>query len=66
LSRAVKIVRGLRQLRPTSQLTLQFDLSRNIDGAAGDVQQAINVVEVTLFFVVALAKLSVPSWRLNS
>ena len=26
----------------TTNITLQFDLSRNIDGAAGDVQQAIN------------------------
>ena len=38
---------GLDQMTSTSGLgstsiTLQFDLSRNIDGAAGDVQTAIN------------------------
>ncbi|ACK52295.1 acriflavin resistance protein [Methylocella silvestris BL2] len=29
----------------TTNITLQFDLSRNIDGAAGDVQQAINAAQ---------------------
>src|SRR5215813_12664230 len=40
---------GLAQMTSTSGLgtttiTLQFDLNRNIDGAAGDVQTAINAV----------------------
>jgi len=40
-------IQGLAQMTSTSGLgqttiTLQFDLSRNIDGAAADVQQAIN------------------------
>src|SRR3984885_12985206 len=40
-------IQGLTQMTSTSGLgntsiTLQFDLSRNIDGAAGDVQTAIN------------------------
>jgi hydrophobe/amphiphile efflux-1 (HAE1) family protein len=29
----------------TTNITLQFDLSRNVDGAAGDVQQAINAAQ---------------------
>jgi hydrophobe/amphiphile efflux-1 (HAE1) family protein len=29
----------------TTNITLQFELSRNIDGAAGDVQQAINAAQ---------------------
>ncbi len=41
---------GVNQITSTSVLgstsiTLQFDLSRNIDGAAGDVQQAINAAQ---------------------
>ena len=41
---------GVTQITSTSVLgstsiTLQFDLSRNIDGAAGDVQQAINAAQ---------------------
>jgi hydrophobe/amphiphile efflux-1 (HAE1) family protein len=41
---------GVAQITSTSVLgstsiTLQFDLSRNIDGAAGDVQQAINAAQ---------------------
>ena len=41
---------GVDQITSTSVLgstsiTLQFDLSRNIDGAAGDVQQAINAAQ---------------------
>ncbi len=40
-------IQGLSQMTSTSGLgqttvTLQFDLSRNIDGAASDVQTAIN------------------------
>lgn len=41
---------GVNQITSSSVLgstaiTLQFDLSRNIDGAAGDVQQAINAAQ---------------------
>ncbi len=41
---------GVNQITSTStlgstQITLQFDLSRNIDGAAGDVQSAINAAQ---------------------
>ena len=41
---------GVNQITSTSVLgatsiTLQFDLSRNIDGAAGDVQEAINAAQ---------------------
>ena len=41
---------GVNQITSTSvqgttSITLQFDLSRNIDGAAGDVQAAINAAQ---------------------
>ncbi|REG52429.1 AcrB/AcrD/AcrF family protein, partial [Paraburkholderia sp. BL6669N2] len=34
--------------RGQTQITLQFDLSRNIDGAARDVQAAINAAKTNL------------------
>ncbi len=47
LERQFAQIPGVNQITSSSVLgatnvTLQFDLSRNIDGAAGDVQQAIN------------------------
>ena len=47
LERQFASLPGVNQITSTSVLgttvvTLQFDLSRNIDGAAGDVQGAIN------------------------
>jgi len=50
LERQFADIPGVTQITSTSVLgstaiTLQFDLSRNIDGAAGDVQQAINAAQ---------------------
>lgn len=50
LERQFAEVPGINQITSTSVLgstaiTLQFDLSRNIDGAAGDVQEAINAAD---------------------
>ncbi len=50
LERQFADLAGVNQITSTSVLgstsiTLQFDLSRNIDGAAGDVQQAINAAQ---------------------
>jgi len=47
LEKQFAAIPGLAQMTSTSGLgttsiTLQFDLDRNIDGAAGDVQTAIN------------------------
>src|ERR1700744_3411474 len=47
LERQFGRIAGVNQMTSTSQLgstsiTLQFDLNRNIDAAAGDVQAAIN------------------------
>ena len=50
LERQFADIPGVTQITSTSVLgstaiTLQFDLTRNIDGAAGDVQQAINAAQ---------------------
>jgi Cu/Ag efflux pump CusA len=50
LERQFAQIPGVNQITSASVLgatniTLQFDLSRNIDGAAGDVQQAINAAQ---------------------
>jgi hydrophobe/amphiphile efflux-1 (HAE1) family protein len=50
LERQFAQIPGVNQITSTSVLgttniTLQFNLSRNIDGAAGDVQQAINAAQ---------------------
>jgi hydrophobe/amphiphile efflux-1 (HAE1) family protein len=50
LERQFAQIPGVNQITSTNVLgstliTLQFDLSRNIDGAAGDVQQAINAAQ---------------------
>lgn len=47
LERQFSLIPGLTQMTSTSslglsQITLQFDLARDIDGAALDVQSAIN------------------------
>jgi multidrug efflux pump len=53
LERALGAIAGVTEITSTSSLgstrvTLQFDLSRNIDGAARDVQAAINASRATL------------------
>ncbi|WP_423196190.1 MULTISPECIES: efflux RND transporter permease subunit [unclassified Cupriavidus] len=53
LERALGTIAGVNEITSTSSLgstrvTLQFDLSRNIDGAARDVQAAINASRATL------------------
>ncbi len=53
LERQFASVPGVTELTSTSslgftQITLQFDLSRNIDGAASDVQAAINAAQGNL------------------
>ncbi len=53
LERQFASVPGINELTSTSslgftQITLQFDLSRNIDGAASDVQAAINAAQGNL------------------
>ncbi|EKZ95578.1 multidrug efflux system, subunit C [Cupriavidus sp. HMR-1] len=53
LERALGTIAGVTEITSTSSLgstrvTLQFDLSRNIDGAARDVQAAINASRATL------------------
>ncbi len=53
LERQFVAIPGVNQISSTSVLgytavTLQFDLSRNIDGAASDVQAAINAAQGTL------------------
>ncbi|SOZ37070.1 efflux RND transporter permease subunit [Cupriavidus neocaledonicus] len=53
LERALGAIAGVTEITSSSSLgstrvTLQFDLSRNIDGAARDVQAAINASRATL------------------
>ncbi|PVY80259.1 multidrug efflux pump [Cupriavidus alkaliphilus] len=53
LERALGTIAGVTEITSSSSLgstrvTLQFDLSRNIDGAARDVQAAINASRATL------------------
>jgi multidrug efflux pump len=53
LERALGTIAGVTEITSTSSLgstrvTMQFDLSRNIDGAARDVQAAINASRATL------------------
>ncbi|MGO4304912.1 efflux RND transporter permease subunit [Cupriavidus sp. RAF12] len=53
LERALGTIAGVNEITSSSSLgstrvTLQFDLSRNIDGAARDVQAAINASRATL------------------
>ncbi len=53
LERSLGVIAGVTEMTSTSSLgntrvTLQFDLSRNIDGAARDVQAAINAARVLL------------------
>ena len=50
LERQFSLIPGVTQMTSTSalgstQITLQFDLNRNIDAAAQDVQAAINAAE---------------------
>ena len=63
LERALGRIAGVTEMTSNSSLgssrvTLQFDLSRNIDGAARDVQAAINAARGTL-----PSMPSNPSWR---
>ena len=53
LERQFSLIPGITQMTSSSSLgqasiTLQFELSRNIDGAAQDVQSAINAAERTV------------------